>query len=326
MPHNMGTIGGILDISEFGAGSIYLDQNSGLQDEIAEKLAEIYNAGFEFAYFDGSEGTNAPFEIYVPLAQYRVYKKFKQPPLYSEAAAKAHFGWHMISGGNAFDIFKPHEFKEKIIQYPFEEAPRMAQDFTRLNFGWWYYFKETQPDQYEFGTSKAAAWDCPVSMQASRKNFKANPRTKDNLEVMRRWEDVRAKGWLTSEIKEALKNAEQEYILLINEEGEYELAAYDRISGAAGCDENLTAYVFERKERVWVVCWHTTGSGVLKLPLKSEQVMLKQELNGELQETENTENGVAFALSDRCYISSNLSREAVINAFKEAVLVTDQSI
>jgi len=40
--------------------SAYLDQNSDLQEEYANKLAEIYKLGCEFVYFDGSEGTNLP--------------------------------------------------------------------------------------------------------------------------------------------------------------------------------------------------------------------------------------------------------------------------
>jgi hypothetical protein len=40
----------VLDISEFGATSIYLDQNTSLQGEIADKLADAYNAGFGFVY------------------------------------------------------------------------------------------------------------------------------------------------------------------------------------------------------------------------------------------------------------------------------------
>lgn len=62
--HSQGVIGGLLDISEFGASSAYINETTSLQDEVAEKIANIYNAGFEFVYFDGSEGTNAPFEIY----------------------------------------------------------------------------------------------------------------------------------------------------------------------------------------------------------------------------------------------------------------------
>ena len=318
IPHTLGTIGGILDISEFGADSVHPDQNSSLQDVVADKLAEAYNAGFEFAYFDGSEGTNAPFEIYIPLAQYRVYKKLNHAPLYSEGAAKAHFSWHMISGGNAFDVFPSRVFKQKIVEFPFEEAPRMAQDFTRINFGWWQYFQETQPDQYEFGTSRAAAWDCPVTMQENIEIFKSNPRTKDNLEVMRRWEDVRAKGLLTVEMKQQLKDAKQEHILLLNEEEAYELVPYERIVGAAGGDESVSAFIFERNAKSYVVCWHTTGSGVLSLPLKVEDVTYEEEIGGKKLEVISQGNSVLITIDDRHYVSSDLPKEKLVDAFINA--------
>lgn len=54
--HEIGTIGGILDISEFCAVSAYIDQKTSLQGEIAEGIAGLYDAGFEFLYLDGSEG------------------------------------------------------------------------------------------------------------------------------------------------------------------------------------------------------------------------------------------------------------------------------
>lgn len=224
--HKRGTAGGTLDVSEFTGTSIYLDQNTALQDEIAEKIANIYNCGFEFIYFDGSEGTNPPFEYHVPNAQYRVYKKVNKAPIFCEGAAKAHFGWHMLSGANAFDVFPTSIFKEMIIEHPFKEAALMKKDFTRVNFGWWAFYKDTRPDVYEFGTSKAASWDCPITMQCNVANFKANPRFEDIFEVMRRWEDVRAANWLTDEQKLMLRQADKEFTLLINAKGEYELVEY----------------------------------------------------------------------------------------------------
>ena len=56
--HATGLIGGVLDVSEFCAQSCHIDQETGLMDEIADKIAKIYNLGFRFVYFDGSEGTN----------------------------------------------------------------------------------------------------------------------------------------------------------------------------------------------------------------------------------------------------------------------------
>lgn len=316
--HELGQIGGILDVSEFCANSIYVDQNSSLQDEVADKLAAAYNAGFEYVYFDGSEGTNAPFEIYVPLAQYRVYKKFNNAPLYCEGAAKAHFSWHMVSGGNAFDIFPTPIFKEKLIEHPAEEAPRMAQDFTRLNFGWWAYYQDTQPDHYEFGTSLAAAWDCPITMMEKMDVFRSNPRTADNLEVMHRWEDVRARKLLTAEMKEQLKNTSQEHTMLINEDGEYELVPYNRIENAAGGDSRLTAYLFERKNKTYVVCWHTEGEGKLVLPLSADDIVYEARLGGEKLAVEAQGQDVVLAVAGKRYISSTLSAEEVTEAFEKA--------
>ncbi|GAA4438656.1 hypothetical protein GCM10023091_19520 [Ravibacter arvi] len=73
---------GVLDVSEFGAQSVYINQDNDLQDEIAEKLADIYDAGFEFCYYDGSEGVNAPFWCNIARAQWRVHKRLKPQPLF----------------------------------------------------------------------------------------------------------------------------------------------------------------------------------------------------------------------------------------------------
>ena len=317
--HELGTIGGILDVSEHTATSAHLNQYGSLQDEIADKMAELYNVGFEFIYFDGSEATNPPFDFHVANAQYRVYKKLGKEPLFGEGAAKSHFSWHMLSGGNAFDIFKPPVFKEKLVEFPAEEAPRMAQDLTRLNFGWWKYFDEIEPDMYEFGTSRAAAWDCPVTMMCNFEAFEKNPRTEDNFEIIRRWEDVRAKKWLTQAQKDALKNTDQEHILLKNGAGAYELLPYDRIADAAGGDTRFSAYVFERGGKTWVVCWHNVGSGTLTLPLAGDVAYLA-EVDGAEIPMEQTADGLRLPVAGRQYLCTDLPRETVTEAFRKAKL------
>ena len=310
-PHDLGTGGGILDVSEFCATSVYIDQETDLQDEIAAKIADIYNAGFEFAYFDGSEGTNAPFEFHVSNAQYRVYKQFTPPPLFAEGAAKSHFSWHMLSGGNAFDIFPTPVFKEKIAEFPMEQAARMAQDFTRVNFGWWQFYPDTQPDTYEFGTSRAAAWDCPITLKGSLERFDGNPRTDDILEVMRRWEDVRAKNWLTEAQKEALRDPKAEHILLINEVGEYELLPYQKIP-AAGGDGRLSAFVFTRKGESYAVYWHTTGQGQLLLP-GAKGVSCHDEIGASPITPKLQPQGLVYPLSHRRYLKTSASPEVLAN-------------
>ena len=285
VPHPYGQIGGILDVCEFGGYSCYIDQNTDLQDEVAAKIAKIYDAGFEFMYCDGSEGVNVPQGIHVPNAQYRVWKQLGKKPIFTEGAAKGHFGWHLQAGANAFDVFPPEIFKAMIVRWPQYEAPIMRHDFTRVNFGWWGLYQPgqkvkltdrapyrtvksigTQYDMWEFGTSRAAAWDCPVTIQFYPANVRKHPRGDDLMEVMRRWEDVRAKGWLTAEMKEALKSPTQEHHLYVNEKGEYELFEMEMLPAPEKAP-NTRAFIFERGGKRMIAYWHMNASAKLAVNL-----------------------------------------------------------
>ena len=316
--HPLGQIGGVLDVSEYGGGSAYMDQNTSLADEVAEKIADAYSCGFGFVYFDGSEGTNLPHAYHIPNAQYRVYKKLQQKPLFCEGAAKAHFSWHMLSGANAFDIFRPEVFKEMIGKHPIPEAIEMKKDFTRVNFGWWQFWggTGTQADQFAYSSAKAAAWDCPATMISDRKFFGENPRLYDILEVLRRWEDARTSGFFTAGQKEQMKDLEQEHILLINEEKQYELQPYYRVELPE--DRPITAYTFTRGDESWAVYWHQAGEGKLKLPVDSAELQLYEEL---WQPPVSLEDGPAILPADKCrYVKTALPREKLVEVFQKAEL------
>ncbi len=322
-----GFIFGLLDVSEFGATSVYIDQNTDLQDQIAERLADFYDAGFKFLYFDGSEGVNDPFWFHVASAQYKVYKRLKPEPLFAEGAAKTHFSWHMLSGGNAFDIFRPEYLKEATKKHPAEEAPRMQQDFTRINFGWLGYWVPgentvgTQPDMLEYVTSRAAAWDCPVSIHANLSTFDAHPRTPDNMEVLRRWEEVRAQNWLKDEHKKMLQNLEQEHILLINEENKFELLPYEQINEVANGSKEVRAFIFQRQNNFWVVYWHISDSKKLELPLNASNIKLFKN-PGQEENLISGQNTVTIPLNQRYYLETkNIKKEQVIDAFKKANII-----
>ena len=275
--HPVGEIGGILDMSEYGATSCYVDQETDLQDEIGRKIARICDQGMAFCYFDGSEGVNPPCGVNVSLAQLRVVNKFKKMPLFTEGAAKSHFGWHLQAGANAFDTFAPEVFKEKIIEYPQAEAPIMRQDFTRLDFGWWSFTLPgpkswrgkpsigSQPDMWEYGTSKAAAWDCPATIQMSLAALRGHARANDLMETMRRWEDVRARKLLTEEQKEKIKNPKKEFHLEPDGQGGYDLLEWEQLDVAGGKWTPVRAFLFERNGKRVVAYWHVSGKGRLEL-------------------------------------------------------------
>jgi len=312
--HERGEWGGVLDVSEFCATSAYLDQQTSLQDEIAHELAKVWACGFEYAYFDGSEGTEPPFEIKIPLAQYRVYKKFDPKPLFCGGAARAHFSWHMISGGNGFDEFDMDVFKEMIVKYPCAEAPRMANDFTKLNFGLWRIHSGQRADCIEFGTSKGAAWDCPGVIMGQLRAFRGHPRMNDIFEVLRRWEDVRQNGFLTPERKEMLKDTGTEFTLLINEKGEYELVPYLEVKGMP---EGVIAFTFERCGKAYAVIWNNVCDSNIEIKLDGS-FTYKDELDGADSAYEASDNGVILPLSGKRYLCTDMTvdelRAALANA------------
>lgn len=320
---------GLLDVSEFGATSVYLDQYSDLQDEVAEGIANLWDAGFEFLYFDGSEGVNPPFWYHVSGAQYRVFKRLTPEPIFAEGAAKTHFSWHMLTGGNAFDVFSPESLKEQTVKHPLREAPRMRDNFTRLNFGWLGYRLPdantigTQPDQLEFVTSKAAAWDCPVSIHADPQTMAKHPRTADNFEVLRRWEEVRARRWLTEEQKQALRNPDREFILLLNEQNQMELVPYDPIVSVAGGSKEVLAFTFEHNHDPYVVYWHISGDKELELPVKPGALTLMSSIGSELQVQPGADgNSTILPVGNRRYVKAHqASKDELIAAFKNARLV-----
>lgn len=318
---DVGTIGGILDISEFGAKSVYIDQNSSLQDEVAEKIADAYNAGFEFVYFDGSEGTNPPYEFHVSNAQYKVYSKLKKEPLFCEGAAKTHFGWHMLSGANAFDIFPPEVFKEKIAEFPAAEIKEKITDFTRINFGWWDYNIKIQPDMYEYGSKIAAAWNCPTTVIANFDAFDNNPESEDIFEILHRWEDIRKQNLLTDEQRDMLKDTDKEHTLLINEADEYEIVEYEKIENAAKGNKNISAYVFDRREKTYVVYWGTSGSG--SLLIDCNDFTIEDEIGKNSVNCKKEHDKSILPIGRKRYFSSMLTKEETVRLFESAVYLPD---
>jgi hypothetical protein len=316
---------GLLDVDNW---PIYIrfDQNTSIQQEVAERLGRIYNsAGFRFAYFDGAEDVHEPFWYHVSKAQLQVYNCLDPAPLFAEGAFKSHFSWHILSRGNAFDVFKAEYMKEAVRRHQIPAAREMAKNFTPVNFGW---IRDEspgensiglQPDMVEYICSRGAAWDCPVSLKGDLARFPTYPRGQDNMEVFRRWEEFRTNVLIRAEQKDSLKNLDQEHILLINEKGEFELHPYYQIEQVAGGNPAVRAFLFFRKGKTCVVYWHTSGKGQMEVKFNTGHMHLYEELDKEIP-METDGKRVILPLGNRKYLETRLSREEVISAFQRAVI------
>jgi hypothetical protein len=210
----------------------------------------------------------------------------------------------MLAGGNAFDIFSDEAFKAKIVEHPFEETERMAHDLTRVNFGWWAYRTTTQPDLTEYGMKLASSKNCPATYQMWIEALRTCPRGEDVLEVMRRWEDVRADNLLTDEHKALLRQPDKEFTLLINAKGEYELTEYAQVKIGNG-EAGLTAFVFERNGKACCTLWDDRGTSAVTLEALDGMTYTKEIETEPIGFESNGENAT-LTVAGKAYITANV--------------------
>ena len=78
----------------------------------------------------------------------------------------------------------------------------------------------------------------------------------------------------------------------------------------------LRAFLFERKGKRWVVCWHTEGEGTLSVDIPDLQV------RDQLYEAPIALSADGtFPLSGRRYLTTDLSAEEVRTAFAQAKIL-----
>ena len=321
-----GDLIGLLDVDTWPI-FVRFNQQTNIQEEVAERLAEIIKeAGFKFIYYDGAEDVQPPYWYNVSKAQLAVHEALDSKPIFSEGALKSHFSWHIITRGNAFDTFRPEVIKEATRKHPLAEVRLVSNDFTAIDFGWIGYVapgEETigiQPDMLEYITSRAAGWNSIISLLGNLDHLRNHARTADNLEVIRRWEEARIMGFLTEAQKVDLHDPGQEHILLVNEEGSFELHQYKQISNIANGSNDVRAFIFDRNNETWVVYWHTSGEGIIELPLNAEKISLFEEPGKEIPLQGNNKN-IAIPVGNRRYIKLSLSHVEVVDLFSQASIL-----
>lgn len=267
-----GTMVGLLDVDTWNI-FVRFNQESSIQDEVAKRIGDIYDgAGFEFIYYDGAEDVPPPYWHNVAASQLKVHKQIKRSPVFSEGAAKSHYSWHLVTRGNAFDIFEPEYIKQAINKYAVYAASVAEKDFTAVNFGWIEFRTPDsmslglQSDMVEYVYSKATGWKSAVSFIIKLKQLKEHPRINDLTEVIRRWETVRQKNLFTSLQARSLKDSTAEHFLFRNEKNQLELIPYKELQMPAGLNNSIRMFHYKRDGRSGILFWHTRGLATISIP------------------------------------------------------------
>jgi len=314
--HPTGAETGLLDVDTWDIFIRY-DQNTDIQDETARRLADIVSqtGPYDMVYFDGAEDVHAPFWYHIANAQYRVWRHLHPTPPVTEAPRYPNFAWHLITRGNAYDrIAPPGGMKDFCDLTACPSAAVRVHDFSQIEFGWLGNFGDSKrgcagPDTIEYIASRAAAWDCPLSIQMRAGELESNPRSEDCADVLRTWEEARLNGRLTDTQRQSLRNVtssqehyvtcfhafpiwenyekhgtltpvqreilaqRREHHLFINEKGRHELVEIKEVPLAAGSP--FKAFRFQRAAQpgdTYVLIWAVRGSAELRLPVATGRV------------------------------------------------------
>ena len=148
-----------------------------------------------------------------------------------------------------------------------------------------------------------------------------HPRTPDNLEVMRRWQEVVLRKWLSPSQKQMLREPGRDYTLLVNENGRFELVACEQIQQPGGKGP-VRAFVFERAGTAWAVYWHQSGRASLQIPFSRAEPRLWSDAGRNAVAVKRTEAGLVLPLEGRRYLDcAGLSKAEVIRAFQNGKVI-----
>jgi len=325
--HQKGNPAGLLNVDTWPS-FVRFDQTTDIQDEVAGRIAAIFRetGPYEMVYFDGAEDVHGPFWYNVALAQERVFRQLDVLPTVTEAPHYTNFSWHMITRSNAYDTVAPADgMKDFCRLMPCPTAAARVNDFSRVDFGWLGRFGKSKagcagPDVLEYIVSRAAAWDCPISLKVTLKGIASHPRRDDCFAVLKTWEDARLANALTKSQIESLKNVppeaaeyvscyrqreiwencrdgvnltraqkmllsdRREHHLFTNEQGQYELVLIEEIPNVAG--GAVKAYCFHRASRprdTYILLWAVEGEVVLRLPVSPRQLSAMRPFGNAIQ-------------------------------------------
>ncbi len=216
--------------------SFYPDPASTLVDEVAERIAEIFNTcGFDMIYMDGSEGMGDWHSV--ALMRRAIFARLKRPAIV-EASSWGHHSWPFHSRVGAWD--HPRWGLKSFVDMHCESVLWYRKaTLLQAQLGWWAILGPTRdwrgemPDEIEYLCCKALGNDSPLSLQGvSASDNPPNQRQNEYLDLVGSYEKLRLSGKLKDSVKARLREPGKEFHL---------------VRGGAGVCELLPVRYFERK-------------------------------------------------------------------------------
>ena len=197
-------------------GCYLVDLRTSLKDELAERVAGVFNrCGFDMIYFDGGEcnAANGPYWYWVSQQQMAIYNRIRRDILV-QGSGGTPWTWHIFARG-ACDDFAAVAVKQYLDYHKIADSwMHYTRSFMPAELGWWGFFDDqpnhpaTTPDEVEYYAIRMIALDTPVSLETTMAALKRHGRTDELLELLGRYERLRLSGEVPPEVRKRLRQGE----------------------------------------------------------------------------------------------------------------------
>lgn len=316
-----------------------IDQESGLLDEVADRIAGIFNrCGFDMVYFDGGEDVDRRrFNYYVSRFQEAAVSRFKPRPLVHMGTVMTHLLWHSFTRSSTVDTYLNTLHGAIISGAKVENWPTVRGHIDRSvrylesvrddlmpgELGWfgiWPRDAETdglQLDEFEYLLCKSLAYDAPISLQTSFRQMEGHPLTPQLLDYCQVYEELRMAGAVAAVTRAQLAERGQDFALLLGgaQPRWVQVVPLEPI----GPDRALRACVGALDGGAYAELWHTLRGGRVTIPIGDTEVRLS-DFRGHPQAVELADGKLELDLGPARLnlVAPGLTPEALRKALEQA--------
>lgn len=187
-------------------GYFLVDPDSTLAEELTSNFARVFNAaGFDFVYFDASDGLlNDYLEPWYYLNKLHMgfWHKIGRPVLYQTSnGTGTNLCWHIVPRSASAD---GHGDIKGYLDERWPGILGMANNWTKADIGWYYWFRDVRPDQIEYVCARALGIEGSISIETSVEATERLVQSRQMYEMVGRWERARKANVFSPAVKAKL--------------------------------------------------------------------------------------------------------------------------
>lgn len=199
--------------------------NSELSDEMAERLADLFNqTDLKQISFDGLEGnwSTGMGQYGRQLFTQKWYDNLNselQGKVITDASNPGHFFWHIYTRMNWGEPWYAG-FRESQTRYRLMNIDYFRRNLMPAMLGWFRFSAETSLEDVEWLMARSAGYDAGFGLTASPITF-SNARGEEALETIKQWETARLSGAFNADQKKRMERISNEFRLKAKAEKEW---------------------------------------------------------------------------------------------------------